>query len=64
LRNNNKGVKVQFDTNPIKQKSIKGNNMVSKELPFTKDEIQEIIKKYPTPFHIYDEKAILKMLGE
>ncbi|MDV0445369.1 Diaminopimelate decarboxylase [Methanimicrococcus sp. At1] len=32
--------------------------MVSKELPFTKQEIEEIIKTYPTPFHIYDEKAI------
>jgi len=34
--------------------------MVSKDLPFTKAEILEIIKKYPTPFHIYDEKAILE----
>lgn len=32
--------------------------MVSKELPFTKSQIEEIIKTYPTPFHIYDEKAI------
>ncbi|MDR2944480.1 MAG: diaminopimelate decarboxylase [Methanosarcinales archaeon] len=32
--------------------------MVSKELPFTKTQIEEIIKTYPTPFHIYDEKAI------
>lgn len=29
-----------------------------KILPFTKAKILEIIKKYPTPFHIYDEKAI------
>ena len=34
--------------------------MVSKDLPFTKEKILEIIKKYPTPFHIYDEKAILE----
>jgi diaminopimelate decarboxylase len=34
--------------------------MVSKDLPFTKERILEIIKKYPTPFHIYDEKAILE----
>lgn len=27
-------------------------------LPFTKSQIEEIIKKYPTPFHIYDEKGI------
>ncbi|MGV8057741.1 MAG: diaminopimelate decarboxylase [Smithellaceae bacterium] len=32
--------------------------MAEKELPFTKKQIEEIIKKYPTPFHIYDEKAI------
>lgn len=34
--------------------------MVSKELPFTKGDIQEIMKKYPTPFYIYDEKAIIE----
>lgn len=32
--------------------------MANKTLPFNKNKIQEIIKKYPTPFHIYDEKAI------
>ncbi|MBN2423025.1 diaminopimelate decarboxylase [Candidatus Woesearchaeota archaeon] len=32
--------------------------MNSDELPFTKQQILEIIKNYPTPFHIYDEKAI------
>ncbi|WNY23734.1 Diaminopimelate decarboxylase [Methanimicrococcus hongohii] len=32
--------------------------MVSKELPFTKSQIEEVVKTYPTPFHIYDEKAI------
>jgi len=32
--------------------------MPGKLLPFTKNQIEEIIKKYPTPFHIYDEKAI------
>ena len=32
--------------------------MTQKTLPFTKQKILEIIKKYPTPFHIYDEKAI------
>jgi diaminopimelate decarboxylase len=32
--------------------------MTEKRLPFTKAEIENIIKKYPTPFHIYDEKAI------
>ena len=32
--------------------------MTAKEIPFTKYELEEIAKKYPTPFHIYDEKAI------
>ena len=32
--------------------------MADKTLPFNKEQIDEIIKKYPTPFHIYDEKAI------
>ena len=32
--------------------------MSEKRLPFTKNQIEEIIRKYPTPFHIYDEKAI------
>lgn len=32
--------------------------MNKKRLPFTKSQIEEIIRKYPTPFYIYDEKAI------
>ena len=32
--------------------------MVDKKVPFTKEQIVGIMKKYPTPFHIYDEKAI------
>jgi diaminopimelate decarboxylase len=32
--------------------------MTAKTLPFTKVELEEIIEHYPTPFHIYDEKAI------
>jgi diaminopimelate decarboxylase len=37
---------------------LQENLMSEKLLPFTKNQIEEIIKKYPTPFHIYDEKAI------
>lgn len=33
--------------------------MSEKKLPFTKTMINEIIAKYPTPFHIYDEKGIM-----
>ncbi|MDE7212167.1 MAG: diaminopimelate decarboxylase, partial [Lachnospiraceae bacterium] len=32
---------------------------MSKKIPFvTKKQVEEIVKTYPTPFHIYDEKAI------
>jgi diaminopimelate decarboxylase len=31
---------------------------VEKKLSFSSDKLQEIIKRYPTPFHLYDEKAI------
>lgn len=34
--------------------------MTQKKLPFTKQRIVEIIDKYPTPFHIYDESGIRK----
>lgn len=32
--------------------------MIEKILPFSKEKLEEIIEKYPTPFYIYDEKAI------
>jgi len=32
--------------------------MTDKKLPFSKAEIGKIIEKYPTPFHIYDARAI------
>jgi len=32
--------------------------MSLKEMPFTKNELEKIVTKFPTPFHIYDEKAI------
>ena len=32
--------------------------MIGKKLPFTKEQLEKIAAKYPTPFHIYDEKAI------
>jgi diaminopimelate decarboxylase len=31
---------------------------MTKSLPFSKSDIEKIMLKYPTPFHIYDEKAI------
>lgn len=32
--------------------------MATKQLPFSKQQIEKIIETHPTPFHIYDEKAI------
>jgi len=32
--------------------------MTTKQIPFTKSQIEKIIEQYPTPFHIYDEKGI------
>lgn len=32
--------------------------MTTKQLPFSKQQIEKIIDQYPTPFHIYDEKGI------
>jgi diaminopimelate decarboxylase len=32
--------------------------MAEKRLPFTRDQLEKIIQSHPTPFHIYDEKAI------
>jgi diaminopimelate decarboxylase len=32
--------------------------MTQKSLPFSKEQLEQIIKKFPTPFHIYDERGI------
>ena len=32
--------------------------MNKKTFPISQEKLEEIIKTYPTPFHIYDEKAI------
>ncbi len=32
---------------------------MAKTVPFSKEQIESIIKQYPTPFHIYDEKGII-----
>jgi diaminopimelate decarboxylase len=37
---------------------LKGDKMSKKDLPFSLEQIREIAEKHPTPFHIYDEKAI------
>ncbi|MFY9152609.1 MAG: diaminopimelate decarboxylase [Prolixibacteraceae bacterium] len=32
--------------------------MTTKQIPFSKTELEKITEQYPTPFHIYDEKGI------
>lgn len=32
--------------------------MARNVMPFTKRDLEEIARRFPTPFHIYDEKAI------
>ncbi|NLU38685.1 MAG: diaminopimelate decarboxylase [Bacteroidales bacterium] len=34
--------------------------MQGKTLPFSKEQLEKIIEKYPTPFHIYDEKGMVE----
>jgi diaminopimelate decarboxylase len=37
--------------------------MSVKSLPFNKKKLEEIVKRYPTPFHLYDEKGIRDYAG-
>jgi diaminopimelate decarboxylase len=49
-----------FKPSPTSLKDIDRKDfMAEKAVPFTKAQIREIIKQYPTPFHLYDEKAII-----
>jgi diaminopimelate decarboxylase len=32
--------------------------MTQKQLPFTKEQLENILREFPSPFHIYDERAI------
>jgi diaminopimelate decarboxylase len=38
--------------------------MAQKKVPFSSDELSKIVQSYPTPFHIYDEKAIRETAKE
>ncbi|MBS3811303.1 MAG: diaminopimelate decarboxylase [Halanaerobiales bacterium] len=33
---------------------------MTKELPFSKEKLDKILERYPTPFHIYEEKGIIE----
>jgi diaminopimelate decarboxylase len=37
---------------------MQGGKPIKKTVPFSRHQIEELEKKYPTPFHIYDEEAI------
>ena len=37
---------------------MEGRTMTTKTLPFSNDKLWEITQKFPTPFYLYDEKAI------
>ena len=48
-------------SNEIKLLAMTRGEHAMKKKPFvTKEQLDEIIKKYPTPFHLYDEKGIRK----
>ncbi len=54
-----KNVEIHGEDQTIEISNMSGKQNSLKELlPFTKSEIENIIKKYPTPFHIYNEKGI------
>ena len=40
--------------------SIEGAYMSLKKIPFTADQLRSMVARYPTPFHIYDKKAIVE----
>ena len=37
---------------------LKENTIMEKKPFVTKSQVEEIVKTYPTPFHLYDEKGI------
>jgi diaminopimelate decarboxylase len=37
---------------------LNNKEMIGKKIPFTREQLEKITEKYPTPFHIYDEKGI------
>jgi diaminopimelate decarboxylase len=37
---------------------MQGAQPVQKTVPFSRNQIEELEKRYPTPFHVYDEQAI------
>ena len=41
-------------------KYLGGLKIMNKKPFVTKEQVEEIVKKYPTPFHIYDEKGFME----
>ncbi len=50
--------KIVDDVKVLMNKKSEESQMSQKTHPFTGDQLQKIIREHPTPFHIYDEKAI------
>lgn len=42
----------------MRQRTAERNKRMTKKPFLTKAQVEEIVKEYPTPFHIYDEKGI------
>jgi diaminopimelate decarboxylase len=42
----------------VNDKNNHGDCSVQKRIPFTKEMVEKIIERYPTPFHLYDERGI------
>jgi diaminopimelate decarboxylase len=59
---------LDFYTHPIypptKSHRPGEKTMAGRFVPFTKDQLESIITTHPTPFHIYDEKAIRENAGK
>jgi len=37
---------------------MQGDSADKKTVPFSRHQVEELERRYPTPFHIYDEEAI------
>ena len=59
---NDVGVKRPFDPGIIKsakrRQKARRRTIMEKKPFVTLEQIQEMVKTYPTPFHLYDEKGI------
>ncbi len=58
-RGKHPGIDLLYDVSKGRIKSVKIKiQETQKTVPFNKVQIKKIVERYPTPFHIYDEKGI------